>query len=142
MLHRLIYRSEDRLGCSDHAAELADLVGCAERVNRRNHVTGVLVYRPGRFLQIIEGSRISVETTFERICRDRRHHRLALLEFISIDRRHFGHWPMALALARPDAGIGTDVIDMALGGIASEGGSQALVDGVLSALAQEHAAAA
>ena len=41
--------------------------------NERRDVTGMLLYRQGNFLQIIEGERDTVEALFKIIARDPRH---------------------------------------------------------------------
>lgn len=137
-LYRLIYRSEAGIA-AEHGTreELQRLTATSAHRNALNGVTGALLYRPGRFLQILEGSRHQLELTFERICRDRRHRKLALLEFAPVDRRRFGQW--AMALAAQDALSAADVIDLALNGIAGEGGSEALLDGVSAAFDKQAA---
>lgn len=137
-LYRLIYRSEESI-TAEHSAseELQRLKATSAYRNALNGVTGALLYRPGRFLQILEGPRQQLELTFERICRDRRHRKLALLEFAAVDHRRFGQWAMELTAHDPVSGA--DVINLALDGIAGEGGSEALLDAVSAAFDRQAA---
>lgn len=75
--------------------EISDLCEEARRHNQRDEVTGVLVTRPGRFLQALEGPKEAVEDAFLRIVRDDRHHDLMLLSRRVTTRREFGEWEMA-----------------------------------------------
>lgn len=76
----------------------ADLVGILEQSRRNNAIDGVtgLLWSDGtRFLQVIEGPTASIESTFERILNDHRHHDLSLQHNIPILERQFGGWTMA-----------------------------------------------
>lgn len=77
------------------AAELRELLACSRAHNLRDGLTGLLLYRDGYFLQVLEGPRAAVRQTFGRIERDRRHHHLCLLDERPIVRRVFGEWSMA-----------------------------------------------
>ncbi len=63
--------------------------------NLRDEITGVLLHRGGRFLQVLEGPQAMVEDTFIRIVTDPRHHALALLSRRVLMQRQFGDWAMA-----------------------------------------------
>ena len=63
--------------------------------NRRDEITGVLIERDGRFLQVLEGPQATVEDTFIRIVTDPRHHALVLLSRRMLMQRQFGDWAMA-----------------------------------------------
>lgn len=76
----------------------ADLVGILEQSRHNNAIDGVtgLLWSDGvRFLQVIEGPTASIESTFERILNDNRHHDLSLQHNVSIVEREFGGWTMA-----------------------------------------------
>jgi hypothetical protein len=140
-LFRLIYRSEDRLPAgSDHVAALAAIVEAASHRNRHLGLSGALVHRPGRFLQVLEGPAPALEEVFERICRDPRHAGIALMEFAPVDQPCFVGWTMVLADARTAPGT-VDSIDLALSGIASDGGSDVLVAAIQHALRPDSRAA-
>lgn len=76
----------------------ADLVGILEQSRHNNAIDGItgLLWSDGRrFLQVIEGPTASIDSTFERILNDHRHHGLSLQHNISIRDRQFGGWTMA-----------------------------------------------
>jgi Sensors of blue-light using FAD len=77
--------------------ELSRLLVGAQRFNRGVGVTGVLIYRDGRFLQTIEGPPVGIEAVYKRIIEDRRHTRIESLSDTSIIRRLFPDWVMALS---------------------------------------------
>jgi hypothetical protein len=105
MLHRLIYRS--------HVAKqvrLPDVEEINARAALRNShlkLTGLLVYTPSHFLQILEGEREDIEQLFERLKLDPRHFGLRLLTVEPAERRLFADWHMELRLPttelRPEA---------------------------------------
>lgn len=103
-MHRLIYRSESVIigRAGDIVAEVRGIAERAAVANAAVDVTGALMLSAGQFFQVLEGPTAAVEGVFERICCDRRHVRLQLLEFAPIPERVFGGWEMAL-VARPEA---------------------------------------
>ena len=140
-LFRLIYHSEDRLPTgSGHVGALAAIVEAAGHRNRRLGISGVLVHRPGRFLQVLEGVAPALEQVFEHICRDPRHGAIALMEFTPVDHARFSDWTMVLSNARGGQ-AGIDAIDLALNGIASKGGSDTLIEAIQQALVPNSKAA-
>ncbi len=81
-------------------AALAEILGQAERNNRRDQITGVIALHGGRFLQAAEGARSDLDRLLERIRRDARHQDVRLLAFGPISERAFPNW----AMARVDVG--------------------------------------
>lgn len=63
--------------------------------NEFHHVTGILLYDAGSFLQVLEGEEEDVELTFELVRHDRRHSNLKVFLQQRIEKREFGDWPMA-----------------------------------------------
>lgn len=82
-------------------------VGNILMVSRRNNdaagVTGLLYTDGVRFLQVLEGDRATVTTTFERIKADPRHHAVVVLSDREVSDREFGKWAMAHRLATDSA---------------------------------------
>lgn len=76
-------------------AALAEILGQAERNNRRDHITSVIALHGGRFLQAAEGGRSDLDRLMERIRRDARHRDVRLLAFGPISERAFPNWAMA-----------------------------------------------
>lgn len=75
-------------------SELTTLLAVSRRNNTRDAISGMLVYRDGDFLQILEGPEAAVRTTYARIARDPRHGRVMVLDESHIETRAFGDWSM------------------------------------------------
>lgn len=75
-------------------AELETLLEKSRVNNTRDGVSGVLLYRDGDFLQVLEGPEEAVRRTYERISRDPRHGRVIVLDDSEITERNFGAWSM------------------------------------------------
>ena len=63
--------------------------------NTRLGVTGILVYKGGNFLQLIEGDEAAVDGLFEKIRQDPRHGSIMTFLREEISDRQFGGWSMA-----------------------------------------------
>lgn len=74
--------------------ELLQLLTSARARNKANGITGILLYRDGNFLQVVEGEASAVSELFTRIERDPRHHGLIMISKQSISERHFEEWEM------------------------------------------------
>ena len=103
-LHRLVYYSRNRLpGDADaHAAAIREILAASRRNNQRADVTGALMFNAGCFGQVLEGPRLAIEATFERIQRDPRHGEVSLLAFEPVAHRTFTNWSMAFVGAEAD----------------------------------------
>lgn len=73
---------------------LASLLSSARATNQERELTGMLLYRGGRFLQVLEGREVTVRRMIDRIRRDPRHADMRVVAEGSIDRRVFGDWTM------------------------------------------------
>lgn len=89
---RLVYISSAVRLMKDQ--ELAEILRAARRHNPVNGITGVLLYRDGNFIQVLEGEPAAVEATFARIERDRRHRQLLVISREAQTERVFEHWAM------------------------------------------------
>ena len=69
------------------------LVGSREK-NRKRGITGMLLYKGGNVLQIIEGDTEEVTALFEVIRKDERHSGVIKLYQKNIDERDFPEWTM------------------------------------------------
>ena len=76
-------------------AELAQLLDVCRRGNARSDITGMLLYRDSRFLQVLEGSREAVHSLMMTIARDPRHDDVRILLEDRLDERRFPDWTMA-----------------------------------------------
>ena len=95
-IYRLVYTSRNLLegGEEEQKAAIAGLLAVSKRNNARVGVTGALLFNGGSFAQVLEGSRVAVEATFERIQRDPRHSDVAVLQCEPVATRGFPNWSM------------------------------------------------
>ena len=63
--------------------------------NRRHGLTGLLLHRGGRFLQVLEGEADAVRRRYERIAVDPRHGDLVRVAEEDVPERRFPDWSMA-----------------------------------------------
>ncbi|RLS77980.1 MAG: BLUF domain-containing protein [Planctomycetota bacterium] len=89
---QLIYTSEAKNNFSP--GELQNLLLTARRNNDRDAITGMLLYEDGTFLQVLEGENEVIESTYQRIAADKRHHKIMLIARFEIDHRSFHDWEM------------------------------------------------
>ncbi len=67
----------------------------AQAYNAAHGITGVLCQGRGVYLQVLEGEKSRIESLYDRIVLDKRHHNMALRQQHDIDRRRYGNWAMA-----------------------------------------------
>ncbi|MFJ4220817.1 BLUF domain-containing protein [Curtobacterium luteum] len=93
MLQSLVYMSSATTPFDD--AELDAVLAHARERNTADGLTGLLVARGGRFMQLLEGPYDQVMSTYQRILADDRHDSVVLLAEESIHTRRFPEWSMA-----------------------------------------------
>ena len=91
-LCQMIYVSQALIKSSD---DLRSILTSARTLNQLHHISGMLLYNHGQFMQCIEGTRHNVSTTYQRIRRDTRHDNIAIILDHTIDSRDFDSWLMA-----------------------------------------------
>lgn len=91
-MERIIYISTAR--AVPDSATVENILCSSRRNNRRDGLTGLLVVGGKRFLQVIEGPRAQIASTYVRIKADPRHDDLIELSRRPITRRAFGDWDM------------------------------------------------
>lgn len=91
-LEHLIYISTAEQEYDD--AELDRILASAARNNGAQHVTGMLLYAGGCFMQVLEGEPAALDEVFARVAKDPRHKGIVLLERGPIDARSFPQWSM------------------------------------------------
>ena len=74
--------------------DLYALLAKSRTNNTRAGVTGMLLYRDGNFMQVLEGEEGAVRAVYERIERDPRHHGSMVLLRGETPGRHFPDWSM------------------------------------------------
>jgi hypothetical protein len=103
-LHQLVYYSRNNVGGDDraHIQHLRDILSVSQRNNRREGITGYLIYDKRWFLQILEGQRARIFATYERIQHDVRHGSLTLVKTGPILQRSFPSWDMGGSMRTPE----------------------------------------
>jgi hypothetical protein len=78
------------------------LTGCRKN-NTAIGVTGMLLFRGGNFMQVLEGEESTVSALYQKISRDPRHSGALILLKEQTEQRAFGDWSMAFRdLSDPD----------------------------------------
>lgn len=91
-LFALMYSSQ---ATGDVTGEVLDGILLQARAkNERLGITGILLFRQGRFYQYLEGDEASVRGVYADICRDSRHERLRVLIETPVNERRFADWTM------------------------------------------------
>jgi len=91
MIHLIYISSATRpMGEQD----LLDLLVQSRSRNMRQHVTGMLVYRDGAFLQVLEGESADVQDIYRSIAMDNRNAGHYLIANEEITDRNFPDWSM------------------------------------------------
>ena len=93
MLTQMVYISKEVHKFTDE--ELVDLLKKSRQNNVALGITGMLLYKSGKFLQVLEGETDVVEQLFDRIRNDPRHHAFIPLSIVPVKQREFGDWSMA-----------------------------------------------
>ncbi|HEY8591201.1 MAG TPA: BLUF domain-containing protein [Naasia sp.] len=89
----LVYASSATEPMSE--AALDRLLASSRSNNAERHITGMLLYKDGQFLQVLEGDDETVRDAYAEIARDARHEDVRVLLDSPIDRRQFEDWTMA-----------------------------------------------
>lgn len=91
-MERLIYTSE----ASDMLSgdEVFEIVEASARNNAKRDISGFLIFKDGRFLQLIEGETDSLEELMQVLQRDPRHHSIRTVKRTVANQREFDGWRM------------------------------------------------
>lgn len=87
MLHRVIYASEAVGATGVSTLSIAQILGVSERNNRRDHVSGCLMFHDGHILQVLEGARADLDRLMRKILVDPRHAGVRVLSDMPIAER-------------------------------------------------------
>ncbi len=83
--------------------QLVALLTHSRTNNERDGLSGILLYKDGNIMQVLEGEREMVEKRFHRIEKDPRHKDVIMIESGEIPQRQFGDWSMGFRdLADPE----------------------------------------
>lgn len=75
-------------------AELIDLLKISRENNAAENITGMLLYKDGNFIQVIEGPEDAIHRLYQKILKDPRHHHILMLGEQPIPARQFPDWSM------------------------------------------------
>jgi hypothetical protein len=78
-----------------NADELLDILRVSRDNNEKYDLTGMLLYKGGNFMQVLEGPEDQVMSLYESIKKDPRHKDVATLSKEQIQVRQFPKWEMA-----------------------------------------------
>jgi DNA-binding GntR family transcriptional regulator len=92
-VHTIVYASTANETFSDE--DLAELLAESRFTNERLSLTGALLYRNGRFAQVLEGPEEAVRSIYASIVADARHRDIRLVTDTTITFRRFSNWTMA-----------------------------------------------
>lgn len=100
MLKRIVYVSTATSLLE--TAELDGILASSRDNNRRDGITGLLLYDGGNFIQTIEGAPAAIDALMARIGTDQRHYGLRIVEDSEANSRMFSDWSMGYGrLDRP-----------------------------------------
>jgi len=74
--------------------ELLDILKTSRDNNKKNDISGMLLYDNGSFIQILEGEDSLIDTIFNNIQNDERHNNIMVMQNRDIDSREFAEWSM------------------------------------------------
>jgi hypothetical protein len=75
--------------------ELVDILKVSRENNESSEVTGLLLYKGGNFMQVLEGDDEVVTALYEKIRTDSRHKDVSIISREQIQARQFSAWEMA-----------------------------------------------
>lgn len=78
--------------------DLSEICAESQAQNAQSGVTGVLMFRDGVFLQVMEGGTVDILALSARIAADRRNDRLRILWHGNVAERRFPRWTMGCFL--------------------------------------------
>jgi hypothetical protein len=94
-LQQLVYTSIYRAGRVDSELQaLRAILSVSRRNNLAAGVTGFLIFDRDSFVQVLEGSRETLDATMARIAEDDRHRDVAVVDIQPIEERAFQAWTM------------------------------------------------
>ena len=91
MLYRVIFASEAVGSTGASALSIAQILGVSVANNRRDHITGCMMFHRGHILQVVEGERADLDRLMRRLREDPRHTALRILSDAPIAVRRIEH---------------------------------------------------
>ncbi len=94
MLYHILYKSQAiKLITID---QLKDILFVSRKKNAIKSITGILLFKEGKFMQLLEGGRSDVNNIYASILKDPRHKNIQLLSHGTLKQRNFPNWSMGL----------------------------------------------
>jgi hypothetical protein len=93
MLISLIYASNAKHLMNSE--ELLEILRVSRKNNEERSVTGLLLYKDGNFMQVLEGEEEDVLFIFRKVEKDTRHNAIIVISQEPIENRQFADWKMA-----------------------------------------------
>ena len=75
---------------------LSSILRTARKTNAELNITGIMSYRNGHYIQVLEGGDRAVDQIFSKIATDSRHEQVTMLFESQISERAFPNWTMKL----------------------------------------------
>jgi hypothetical protein len=75
-------------------SDIIEILNHSRTANAKKNITGILLYKDGNFMQVLEGDSLDVDELLQRISKDKRHTGLITLRRTIINNRTFGEWKM------------------------------------------------
>ncbi len=102
-LYRALYMSRTIVEPGGSVEDMATHIAQhAALHNAATGLSGVLLYSPDHYMQVLEGERALINDLLWRLYRDSRHAEMELISFTPVDNRLFGPTPMRLCQVEAD----------------------------------------
>lgn len=92
MIYSLVYISDATQDLNDN--DLQEILKASRKNNPANDITGMLLYKDGEFMQVLEGSEERVLALYDLIAQDPRHKDCTILSRKEMPERLFKDWTM------------------------------------------------
>jgi hypothetical protein len=94
MLYHILYKSQAIKLIT--IEQLKAILVVSRKRNASRSITGVLLYKEGNFMQLLEGDIADVNAIYASILKDPRHKSIQLLSHGAMEQRNFPNWSMGL----------------------------------------------
>ena len=123
-MEQVLYSSIAREGLGSD--EVFTIIQTASRLNPQRDITGFLIFRDGRFLQLVEGPGHELDRLIDDLLGDPRHHSLQIIERTQVGARSFPNWRMK----RVSRSTGQSALDEIREGLSSNPSGEAVMDAI------------
>lgn len=124
-IFHLVYISEAIKDIS--YSDIRDILEVSRKNNLRDGITGLLIYRDGYFLQLLEGDERPIKNLVNKIRFDERNSSLNVLLEATGEERLFGDWSMAFYDGDSSAGSTEHLVTLFSNLSASDGQQRSLI---------------